>query len=112
MDEESGFIYFEAKPKFRRYDDVYQTITDLTVLCQELYEGIADFRISLNLASRRKLTFQVIFDDFKDKEAFEQNRRFQELLIDLRLACKPDRLLRYKRLVATRYRYPNPLVKK
>ena len=63
-------------------------------------------------ASRKKLAFQVIFDDLKDKEAFEQNRRFQELLIDLQLACKRDRLLRYKRLVAIRYRHPDTLVKK
>lgn len=110
MSEQSGFIYFEARPKLGRYDDVYKAITELATLCQELYQGVADFKLRLDLASRNKLTFQVVFDELKDTEAFEQNRRFQELMIELRLACKPDRLLRYKHVVATRY--PSPLAKK
>ncbi len=107
MSGEAGFIYFEARPKFRRYKDVFKTITALAALCQELYEGIADYRLRMDLGSPRKLTFQVVFDELKYKEKFEQNRRFQELMIDLRLACKGDRLLRFKHLVVTRYKLPD-----
>ncbi len=101
MSEQSGFIYIEAKPKFWRFYDVHKIMTSIVVLCGELADGVMDCKAGMRIVSRNKLSFQITFQDLKDKDIIEQNQRFQELVIDLRLASKRDRSLRRKQLVAT-----------
>ena len=106
MSDLSGFIFFEARPKFRQHERVRSSIIAITTLCQELFvsKELGPFRLTPNVFSNRKMSMQIILDDLDDRDKLQENRRYQELLIDIRLASRRDRLLRFKKLKVTRYR--------
>lgn len=107
MSDLSGFIFIEAKPKFRQHNQVLRGMLGISALCNELFANgsLGQFSIKHdNLLAKRKLSVQIIFDELVDRDKLQENRRFQELMIDIRLASKRDRFRRFKHLRMTRYK--------
>lgn len=93
--EEIPFIYFEVNPKRGNYKTVDKIILQMVALFAELY----DRRANCNMHTEKKghqWTLMIVFEKAEDRDTMDQNKKFQELLTDLRAFCKPAHRFRRK----------------
>jgi len=92
-DEEMPIIYIDAKPKFRRYEDVYKVFVKMTGLMHETYKEYETIRLRLEKDTHRQVIISITFDSLEDRDKWRENRKYQELIVDLEEACKPEKFL-------------------
>lgn len=90
--EDTGILYLHARPKRGCDAVIAETFGKMVDLCQDMYEKRRNFNIRTELGSRKKLTILFVFESAKDKQAFEESKRYQELFVDLQAFCKRDKL--------------------
>ncbi len=93
-DQETPFIYFEAKPKFGRRAIVDKVIIDLAGLFEELYDRRANCRLLTEQSAGGQWTILIRFENEQARDTLEQNPRFQELITDIRVHCKKAHRIR------------------
>jgi hypothetical protein len=88
------FVYFEARPKRGNGGTVAKIIGEIADIYAELYDRQANCLLHTELLSGGQWTVLVTFETQQDKERLDQHPRFQELLTDLRVYCKPAHRIR------------------
>jgi len=92
--QETPFIYFEAKPKFGRQAVVDKVIVDLVGLFDELYNRRANCRLLTEQTAGGQWTILIRFENEQARDLLEQDPRFQELITDIRVHCKKAHRIR------------------
>ena len=107
--ENTGILYFSARPKRGCDTAVVETFSKMMDLCAEMYEFKKDFNIRTELGSRKKLTILFIFETVEDKQTFEECERFQELRVDLEAFCKKDKLFTASKVQMSTVKVPEAI---
>lgn len=92
--DESPFIYFEAKPKRGNSKIVVEAISQIQALFCELYDRRANCNMHTEIKDSQ-WTIPITYENDDARDLLNNNEKFQELLTDLRVYCKPTR--RFKR---------------
>lgn len=90
--EDTRILYIHARPRRGCDVEVVGTLGKMVDLCRDMYEGKSKLNVQTELGSRKKLTILFLFENVKDKQAFEQSDRYQELFTDLEAFCKKGKL--------------------
>jgi len=96
-EKEVQFIYFEAKPKRGNAKIVDEKMYEMMALFAEIFD---EHRRNCNFRPLRKWnmwTVQATFESEEARDLFQLDPRFQEIMTDMRVYCKPA--YRIKRLV-------------
>ena len=95
-EKEIPFIYFEAKPKRGNTTVVNEKIYEMMALFAEIFDKN---RRNCNFRPLQKgnmWTVQITFETDEARSLLDQDPRFEEMMTDLRVYCKPAH--RIKRL--------------
>ena len=96
-EKEASFMYFEAKPKRGNRKIVDEKIWNIMALFAEIFDK---HRRNCNLRPEKRRSTWTVFIAFESEEAkglLEQDPRFQEIMTDLKVYCKPA--YRIRRLI-------------
>jgi hypothetical protein len=90
VESDESCIYFEARPKREERPNVYKVILEIMGIFTVLYDGKANCIMHPEENSRGMWTVMMKFESDEYKNLLAQDKRFQELITDLRAYCKPD----------------------
>lgn len=89
VESDESCIYFEARPKREERPNVYKVILEIMGIFTVLYDGKANCIMHPEENSRGMWTVMMKFESDEYKNLLAQDKRFQELITDLRAYCKP-----------------------
>ncbi len=96
MEELEQFpVFIEVKPRHGyRYHGIAQNILSrMELLFIEMYKDYEPFRFRVEFCRYRKLKAHLFFKSQEDKEAYELDERYQQLLADLTRYPKPKKII-------------------
>ena len=88
-------MYIEVKPGwgYRRYGLTCHILSKIGRLCEDMYGDYEPFRFQVQLFRRNKLKVHMFFKSQADKEAFEINDSFHDLLAEIKRYSQPRKFL-------------------
>lgn len=88
-------MYIEVKPGwgYRRYGLTCHILSKIGRLCEDMYSDYEPNRFRVELFRRNKLKVHMFFKSQADKEAFEINDSFHDLLAEIKRYSQPRKFL-------------------
>lgn len=88
-------VFIEVKPRRGyKYHGIAQNILSrMELLFIEMYKDYEPFRFRVEFCRYRKLKAYIFFKSKEDKEAYELDDRYQQLLADLARYSKPKKII-------------------
>jgi hypothetical protein len=98
MEEAKKFpLYIDVRLKpfrgYMRYGAAQHSLEKMGYLCTDMFEDYEPFRFNLQLYRRRKLKAQLYFRNQAEKDSFQEDDRFSNLLFEINRFCKPRKIV-------------------